>query len=127
MVSVGPTRIERRCGHRFSQYQIPVQLKTSDGAHGAGFTLDLSSHGALVQTDLPVAEGQTLAMTLVMPDEITLAGNMSVCCQTRVLRTVTDRESGKPAVAVRIERFEFLPRESTVLRHDLTSPHAARP
>jgi len=127
MASAEPTRIERRCGHRFSQYQIPVLLKTAGDEHGAGFTLDLSSRGALVRTDLSVVEGQSLAMTLVMPDEITLAGNMSVCCQARVLRRITDRDSGKPAIAVRIERFEYLPREISVLRHDLTLTHAARP
>jgi hypothetical protein len=127
MASAEPTRIERRCGHRFSQYQIPVLLKTAGDEHGAGFTLDLSSRGALLRTDLLVVEGQSLAMTLVMPDEITLAGNMSVCCQARVLRRVADRESGKPAIAVRIEHFEYLPREISVLRHDLTASHAARP
>jgi hypothetical protein len=127
MASAEPTRIERRCGQRFSQYQVPVLLKTSDGAHGAGFTLDLSCRGALLRTDFAATEGQVLTMTLVMPDEITLAGNMSVCCQARVLRRMTDHDSGKPAVAVRIEHFEFLPREITVLRHDLTPSHAARP
>lgn len=124
MASAGTTRIERRCGHRFSQYQIPVLLKSSEGARGAGFTLDLSSHGALLRTDFQVVVGQALAMTLVMPDEITLAGNMSVCCQARVLRLVPDRESGNPDVAVKIERFEFLPREITVLRHDLAPARA---
>src|SRR5215469_1571512 len=99
MASAEPTRIERRCGHRFSQYQIAVLLKTSGGDQGAGF----------------------------MPDEITLAGNMSVCCKARVLRRIADKDSGKPAIAVRIEHFEYLPREISVLRHDLTVPHAARP
>ena len=127
MARAQPTRIERRCGHRFSQYQIPVVLKTSEGEHGAGFTLDLSSRGALLRTDLPVVEGQSLAMTLVMPDEITLGGNMSVCCQARVLRRMADRDSGKPAIAVRIEHFEYLPREISVLRHDLTMSPGARP
>jgi len=127
MASAEPTRIERRCGHRFSQYQIAVLLKTPEGEQGAGFTLDLSSRGALVRTDFPVVEGQSLAMTLVMPDEITLAGNMSVCCRARVLRRIADKDSGKPAIAVRIENFEYLPRENSVLRHDLTLSHAARP
>jgi len=127
MASAQPTRIERRCGHRFSQYQIPVLLETSAGERGAGFTLDLSSRGALLRTDLPVVEGQSLAMTLVMPDEITLGGNMSVCCQVRVLRRIADRDSGKAAIAVRMEHFEYLPREISVLRHDLTMPHTARP
>lgn len=127
MASAEPSRIERRCGHRFSQCQIAVLLKTSSGEQGAGFTLDLSSRGALLRTDLAVVEGQSLAMTLVMPDEITLAGNMSVCCQARVLRRIADKDSGKAAIAVRIEHFEYLPREHTVLRHDLTMSHAARP
>ena len=128
MSTAEPTRIERRCGQRFSEYQVPVLLRTADGHNGSGFTLDLSSHGALVQTDFPVNEGQTLAITLVMPDAVTLAGNMSVCCQARVLRLDQHKEHGKPTVAVKIERYEFLPREITVLRPTASEEvHATRP
>lgn len=101
-------RIERRSGQRF-EYQLPVLLRVPTNGHsGAGFTQDLSSRGALLWTDFPLCEGMMIEMTLVMPSEITLAEDMSVCCRARVLRLESYREEEKPAVAVRIEHYEFL-------------------
>src|SRR5262249_49549870 len=77
MATAGPTRIERRCGLRFTQFQVPVLLQAADGTTGAGFTLDLSSRGALLWTDFPMQVGQVLDMSLVMPSEITLGEDMS--------------------------------------------------
>jgi len=102
-------RIERRSGHRFEQYQVPVQLRTSDGHGGNGFTLNLSSRGALVQTDLALTDGQTIEMTLAMPAEITMAENPGVRCRARVLRVQAANDHCR--VALRIEHYEFLPRE----------------
>jgi hypothetical protein len=45
-----------------------------------------------------------------MPSEITLADDMSVCCRARVLRR-EQAEGGKPAIALRIEHYEFLYRD----------------
>jgi hypothetical protein len=101
-------RIERRCGQRFA-YQLPVLLRVhGEGRTGAGFTQDLCSRGALIWTDFPLREGMMIDMTLVMPSEITLAEDMSVCCRARVLRRTSHHENEKPAVAVRIEHYEFL-------------------
>jgi PilZ domain len=111
MVSAEPTRIERRCGHRFSQYQVPVLLQTPEGATGTGFTLDLSSRGALLWTDFPLTPGQSVDVTLIMPSEITLGEDMCVRCRTQVLRLEPDHARSKPAVAVRIEHYDFIPRE----------------
>jgi hypothetical protein len=117
MATPQPVRVERRSGLRFSEYQIPALLKASDGRSGAGFTLDLSSRGALLWTDFPVAEGDAIEIMLVMPAEITLAEDMSVRCHARVVRLQHDRESGKPAVAVKIDHYEFLPREFAAVQH----------
>lgn len=114
MVSAEPVRVERRCGQRFAQFQVPVFLRTTDGRTGNGFTLDLSSHGACLWTDFLLTQNELIEMTLVMPSEITLTEEMSVRCTARVLRLEFDREFGKPAVAVKIERYEYLPRELTV-------------
>lgn len=111
MAQSEPTRIERRCGHRFSQYQVPVFLHSANGDTGTGFTLDLSSRGALLWTDFPLSPGQAIEITLVMPSEITLAEDMSVRCRARVLRLEPDHARGKPAAAVRIEHYDFVPRE----------------
>lgn len=119
MTQAEQTRIERRCGQRFA-YQLPVQLRVpAEGRSGAGFTQDLSSRGALLWTDFPLREGMVIEMTLVMPSEITLAEDMSVCCRARVLRRESHRDEEKPAVAVRIEHYEFLLRQVPVLQ-----PHA---
>jgi hypothetical protein len=128
MASVEPTRIERRCGHRFTQYQVPVLLKTSDGATGTGFTLDLSSRGALLWTDFPLVAGQAVDITLVMPSEITLGEDMCVRCRTKVLRLEPDHARSKPAVAVKIEHYDFVPRDLAPLQqHPAGEIHVSRP
>jgi hypothetical protein len=106
-----PTRIERRSGHRFEQYQQAVQLRTADGLCGNGFTLNLSSRGALVRTDFPLSEGQAIEMTLAMPSEITMVENLAVRCRAKVLRMQPGTDHHHPTAAIRIEHYEFLPRE----------------
>ena len=103
--------MERRSGHRFEQYQVPVLLRTSDGQSGNGFALNLSSRGALLKTDFPLTEGQTIEITLAMPSEITMAEDLSVRCRAKVLRFQPGVDHSKPPVALRIEHYEFLPRE----------------
>jgi hypothetical protein len=51
-----------------------------------------------------------IEMTLVLPSEVTLTEEMSVRCSARVLRLEFHRERAKPAAAVKIERYEYLPR-----------------
>lgn len=121
-----PVRIERRCGHRFTQFQVPVMLRTSAGQTGNGFTLDLSSHGALLSTDLPLASNQLIEMTLIMPSEVTLTEEMSVRCSARVLR-LECREREKTAVAVKIERYEYLPRQLAAQHRVSSHAQHARP
>lgn len=115
------SRVERRCAQRFDAYQIAVSLHTLDGRTGAGFTLDLSSRGALVWTDFLLRADETVYITLVMPSEITLAEQMSVRCRTRVVRQQGDGDRGKLAVAVRIEHYDFLPRELAPLQQHAPS------
>ena len=111
MSTAAPIRVERRSGHRFEQYQVAVLLRTSDGQSGNGFSLNLSSRGALLKTDFPLQEGQTIEITLAMPSEITMAEDLSVRCRAKVLRFQPGCDHSKPAVALRIEHYEFLQRE----------------
>jgi hypothetical protein len=114
MTSAEQNRVERRLGQRFP-YQVPVTLRVSGETRtGSGFTQDLSSRGAMLWTDLSLAEGQMVEMTLVMPSEITLADDMKVCCRARVVRC-EQGAAGKPAVAVHIEHYDFLRQEPPVL------------
>jgi PilZ domain len=120
MTSADQNRVERRLGQRFP-YQLPVTLRvTGETRTGSGFTQDLSSRGAMLWTDLSLAEGQMIEMTLVMPSEITLADDMNVCCRARVMRC-DQVNGGKPAVAVHIEHYDFLRQEPPVLEE-----HAAK-
>jgi|SRR5579884_1693799 hypothetical protein len=120
-------RIERRCGQRFP-YQIPVLLRVpGETRSGSGFTQDLSSRGAMLWTDLPLNPGELVDMTLVMPSEITLAEDMNVCCRARVVRR-EQVDGGKPAVAVRIEHYEFLHHPTPVIEEEVEKLFpAARP
>jgi hypothetical protein len=123
MESAEQVQIERRCGQRFP-YQVSVVLRDPDGSRsGTGFTQDLSSRGALIWTDFPLTEGQAIDMTFVMPSEITLAEDMSVICRARVLR-VQRAEGDKPAVAVRIEHYDFPHGEVPALQQDTVKPLA---
>jgi len=111
MANAEENRFERRSGQRFP-YQIPVLLRVpgEEQRRGSGFTLNLSSRGAMLWTDLRLSEGELVEMTLVMPSEITLAEDMKVRCRVRVVRR-GEAEGGKEALAVRIEHYDFLYRE----------------
>ena len=125
MTQVEQNRIERRCGQRFG-YQLPVILRVpADGRSGSGFTQDLSSRGALLWTDFPLRVGMMIEMTLMMPAEITLAEDMSVCCLARVLRLESHRKEEKPAAAIRIEHYEFLHHQVPALQQH--TPVETRP
>jgi hypothetical protein len=127
MTSEQQNRIERRSGQRF-EYQLPVQLRVpGEGRCGAGFTQDLSSRGALLWTDFPLLEGMTIEMTLTMPSEITLGESMSVCCRARVLRRESKRDGDKPAVAVRIEQYEYLHHQVPFLQQHTRAEITALP
>jgi hypothetical protein len=120
MTGAEQNRVERRCGQRFP-YQLPVALRVpGETRTGSGFTQDLSSRGAMLWTDLSLAEGQLVEMTLVMPSEITLADDMNVCCRARVMRC-DQVNGGKPAVALHIEHYDFLRQEIPVIEE-----HAAK-
>jgi len=125
MTRAEQNRIERRSSQRFS-YQVPVLLRIpAEGRTGAGCTQDLSSRGALVWTDFQLNEGALIEMVLVMPSEITLAEDMNVCCLGHVTR-LECAEGAKPAVAVRIERYDFLHTEAA-LPHAVREEPVARP
>ena len=117
-----PLHLERRAGQRFA-YNLPVSLRDlSSGAEGLGFTQDLSSRGVFFFTDLPLAEGNEIEVTLMMPSEITLGESMRVRCRAQVLRVVKPADAAigaatpetrtsetKIGVAVCLQRYEYLP------------------
>jgi hypothetical protein len=119
-----PVGVERRVGQRFA-FNLPVCLRdVATTAEGLGFTQDLSSRGAFLVTDMALAEGAEVELTLKMPSEITLGENMRVRCRGQVLRIVKPVDNGrmpgpsadaasksekKIGVAVCLKGYEYLP------------------
>jgi len=115
-----PVRVERRVGQRFP-YLLPLSLRKAEASlDGVGFTQDVSSRGVFLLTDTPLTEGDEIELTLRLPSEITLGESMPVRCYGRVLRverpvaTLQVSSAANPAqtrigVAVRLERYEYLP------------------
>jgi hypothetical protein len=126
-----PVGVERRIGQRFA-FNLPVSLRdVATATEGLGFTQDLSSRGAFFFTDMALAEGAEIELTLKMPSEITLGENMRVRCRGQVLRIVkpadniwkaspetrldgikaaeTKAAETKIGVAVCLKGYEYLP------------------
>jgi hypothetical protein len=102
-------QMERRAAQRFDlNLAVSVRLATVE-REGSGFTQNLSARGALFHTDLPMAEADTMEITLVMPSEITLAENMRVRCRGKVRRVLSSAVGTGWVVAVQFEGYEFLP------------------
>src|SRR5215469_5230189 len=105
-----PDHLERRCGQRFNIH-VPVSVRLSGAQHeSCGFTQDLSSQGTFFYTDYPLAAGEAIEVTLLMPSEITLGESMRVRCQGTVLRVVQPAVGTKLGVAVYFAGYEYLPK-----------------
>jgi hypothetical protein len=112
-MSTTQVQLERRSTQRFD-FHLPVSVRLAGNSEqeGCGFTQDLSARGALFYTDFPLALGDAIELTLVMPSEITLAENMRVRCRGKVVRVRPPGAASKCAVAVQLEGYEFLPDET---------------
>jgi hypothetical protein len=107
-------RFERRAAQRFD-YHLPVTVRLPEGlAEGQGFTQDLSARGVFFYTDFPLAEGDAIELTLVMPSEITLGKNMPVRCRGKVTRVAQLNGASKTGVAVHLEGYDYLPEAVSV-------------
>ena len=103
------TQFERRAGQRF-EYHLPIAVRVPGReGEGVGFTQNLSSKGALFQTDFALHEAEAVEFTVVMPSEITLGENMRVRCRGHVLRS--EQSGSGLTVAVHFAGYEFLPDE----------------
>lgn len=107
-MTTNPDRVERRCGQRFDVH-VPVTVRLKGSQHeSAGFTQDLSARGSFFFTDFPLAPGESVEVTLVMPSVITLGASMRVRCQGTVLRVVQPSEGTRLGVAVHFSGYEYL-------------------
>jgi hypothetical protein len=113
-MSTEQVRVERRAAQRFDVH-MPVAVKLAGAPdEGYGFTQDLSASGVMFYTDFPLAEGAAVELRLVMPSEITLGENMPVRCFGRVTRVRQMAAVTKAAVAVHLERYEYLTESDVV-------------
>jgi PilZ domain len=111
-VQVGSmSQLERRARQRFD-FNLPVVLALADDRRGSGFTQNLSARGIFLCTDLRLAEGEAVELTLAMPSEVTLAEAMRVRCQGRVLRVTSAGSDSKCFAAVHLEKYEYLKQEN---------------
>ena len=76
-------------------------------------TESASGQGVFFYTDIPLSEGETVELTLVMPSEITLGENMPVRCRGRVMR-IAQMSGARTGVAVHLEGYEYLPEAAPV-------------
>jgi hypothetical protein len=107
-MTTNPDRLERRCGQRFDVH-VPVSVRLSGSQHeSCGFTQDLSARGSFFYTDFPLASGEAIEVTLVMPSAITLGENMRVRCQGTVLRVIQPSVGTRLGVAVHFTGYEYL-------------------
>ena len=112
-MSATQVQFERRVGQRFD-LNVPITVEADGRTQaGTGFTQNLSSKGALFQTTFPLAEQESVKLTVVMPSEITLGEDMRVRCQGRVLRVLPAGPGW--IVAVHFAGYEFLPEEEDTL------------
>jgi hypothetical protein len=103
--------LERRCGQRFSLH-VPVSLRLMGSQHeSGGFTQDLSARGSYLFTDFPLAVGERIEVTLLMPSQITLGESMRVRCRATVLRLIQPTAGTRLGVAVHFAGYEYLPEQ----------------
>ncbi|HEV2340392.1 MAG TPA: PilZ domain-containing protein [Candidatus Acidoferrales bacterium] len=100
---------DRRTARRFHM-ALPLQVRyMNNGAshEESAQTRDVSFRGVYFLTDTPVEAGSPLELVLTLPQQITLAGDVRIRCFGNVIR-VEEREN-QLGVALRIDRYEFLP------------------
>jgi hypothetical protein len=104
-----PVRCERRAAQRFN-YNLPLAIRhAARELEGHGFTQDLSARGIAFYTDMLLAPGDEIELTLRMPSEITLGDSMRVRCFGQVVRVSKGDALSSQAVAVHLQRYEYLP------------------
>lgn len=96
---------EQRKSKRF-ELKLPVELvKTgSKPLTGNGETRNLSSGGVLFVSEIPVDVGSPIEYIISLPSSNGRIGEVRLRCMGKVLR----REVAERAVAVTLERYEFV-------------------
>ena len=94
--------IEQRKARRF-ELKLPFELVRSGTARTslAGETVNISSVGAVLATDAPLPQGESVEYLITIPT-LPEAGRVRIRCLGKIVRT------GPSYIAVTLERYEFL-------------------
>jgi hypothetical protein len=100
--------IERRRTQRF-ELQLPVIVRWSDGSEmceALAVSGNVSSNGLYFVLRESLKEGTLVELEMTLPNQITLAGPVRVCCFGHIQRC--DKEGANAGVAATIEKYQFL-------------------
>ena len=101
--------IERRRAQRF-ELQLPVIVRWSDGnemREALAVSGDVSSIGIYFVLGESLKEGAPVELEMTLPDQITLAGPVRVCCFGRIQRCEL-KEGANAGMVLAIEKYRFL-------------------
>jgi hypothetical protein len=102
--------IERRHAERFD-FQLPVIVRWKHGSEMREVRTvseNLSSNGIYFFLPEGIQNGTAVEVVVTLPNQITLAGPLSVRCFGRLQRC-EKQEGAKQGLAASFEKFEFLP------------------
>ena len=87
---------------------------------------DISSNGIYFVMSESIKEGTSVELEITLPNQITRAGPVRVCCFGRIQRC-EPQEGANVGIAVAIEKYEFFRDRTNVpadVRRDLNLPEA---
>ena len=103
---------ERRSAHRFP-LRLTVRVQLPDGSEVLAETRDVSPNGICFHASSIAAQvGSKIEFIMTLPSVVTLKRAMRVRCGGRVVRVEKSPASEDVAIAVVIDRYEFLPSQS---------------
>jgi PilZ domain len=99
---------ERRSEQRFP-LRLPIQVKclAASVVEATAFTRDISARGAYFFLDSGLREGARVEITVTLPAQVTLAGELHVRCKGRVVRVNQSELIAKIGIALAIEQYDF--------------------
>lgn len=104
--------VERRSAHRFP-LRLMVRVQHPDGGEVLAETRDVSHSGICFHaSSIPSHEGSRIEFIMTLPSVVTLKAPMRVRCRGRVVRVEDAPATGDVAIAVVIDRYEFLATQS---------------
>lgn len=102
--------IERRRAQRFD-FQLPVIVRWKHGSEMREVRTvseNISSSGIYFSLPEGIKNGTSVEVVVTLPNQITLAGPLSVRCFGRLQRCEQE-EGARRGMAAAFEKFEFLP------------------